>query len=263
LQTEHKNVDPSVNPSSPKLSLLSITRSLSLFDFCILCYLIVYFIFSQLNGTGKNEVDYQIAMICSAEDNGEVKTGNFMMERTWDDYVECMKPVTLHIPDKGRVLDSGCGIGRACRDLSNMYPNLDVIGVNFTPFVSVTPVYPSLMHNLENSLPFENVDMVIDIYGAISYSCYPIKVLNNIFKMIKDEGYIYIFSTFLGRLEGIFDIVDKVEGIGIDFWDGDRRLVLIKEHDFTGIDESLMAAQFYSASFSSHHFATNMTRSGE
>jgi SAM-dependent methyltransferase len=162
---------------------------------------------------------------CLKQSNKEIDDGNFHMRRSFTDYKKLFDPLSITVDDNGIILDSGCGMGFACRELEKIYPDATVIGMTYTRYPSVHPV---IFHNVE--LPLSNklkyrLNYVLDIYGALSYSAYPIRVLDNILAMLATGGTIYIFSTFGGRLDGIYEEIDNLIKLDVEYYNNDRMII--------------------------------------
>lgn len=188
--------------------------------------------------------------------NQDIENGNFMMCRRWEEYNELLGPITVDFPKVGFVLDSGCGMGYACRDLSEFHPDLTIVGITNTTYPTV---YPVIRQNMEEPLRLAyRVNLALDIYGAISYSCYPILVIYHILNTMPglepgsepDRPKLYIYCTFDGRLNDIHHIITSHQlGIEVDFWDGYSRLVFVKTPLYLGIPEQIRLIKFYAKSY--------------
>lgn len=175
----------------------------------------------------------------------QIANGEFNMRRSFSDYRTLFSPISIILPDSGFILDSGCGMGYACRELEHRDPQkLCVIGITITR----TPtVYPVIYYNMEEPLTKRlkyKINLCLDIYGAISYSCYPVKVIQNILDVTSEYGSIYIFCSFMGRLEDIHKLLHKVNNLIISYVD-ECRMVLIKGSINVKIPEKVQQHLFY------------------
>lgn len=179
----------------------------------------------------------------------QIASGEFHMRRSYADYRRLFNPVVeIKLPDTGFILDSGCGMGHACRELAQRdQEHLCVIGITITR----TPtVYPVIYYDLEQPLTKRlkyTINACLDIYGAISYSCYPIRVIQNILDIMNKDGRIYIFCTFNGRLTDIHTLIYNTTGLLIDYFD-DCRMVLIKTGSNVCLDDDRQNYKFYAGS---------------
>lgn len=166
------------------------------------------------------------------------------MKRNYDDYIELFKPFTIDIP-KGFVLDSGCGMGFACRDISDLHgDHTKVLGITLTESSSVHPI---IFHNMVHPLPLKfRLNLVIDVYGSLSYSSYPLLIIANIMEFLVKDGKIIIYCTFLGRLKDIHDVLEHIDGINSDHHDD--KLFITKTTDNMPVIPSIY---FYPASMAS------------
>lgn len=175
-----------------------------------------------------------------------MNNGEFHMMRSYSDYRQLFSPVVdIKLPKSGFILDSGCGMGYACRELDLRDPHrLCVIGITVTR----TPtVYPVIYYNLELPLVkrlMYSIDTCLDVYGGISYSCYPVKIIQNILDSMNKDGRIYIFCTFDGRLEDIYTLISHSKGIKVDYFD-DCRMVIIKTKSTFNIPVHNQNHKFY------------------
>ncbi len=154
------------------------------------------------------------------------------MNRNLQEYRNLFAPIDIIIPE-GIVLDSGCGLGYACRDINNFYGNTTAIGISMTSvMLSSSPSSTSstadiIFHDMEQSLPLRyGINAAIDVYGALSYCCYPLKVLSNMLALLVPNGKIYVYCTFECRLNNIYELLRTSKALHVEFFDD--RMIIVK-----------------------------------
>lgn len=175
-----------------------------------------------------------------------VSKGLFQMSRDWDTYQKLFAELVINETDRV-ILDSGCGLGYACQTIKRLHPNMNVTGITMTSAENIK--YPVIFHNMENELPSDlnQINICIDVYGAIAYSCYPVRVIGNILDKMAFGGKIYIYCTFMGRLLDVRDILQQEED-AVSIISGDDCYLILKKENITLTEKSRNEA-FYPVSF--------------
>ena len=98
------------------------------------------------------------------------------------------------IVNKKRVLDLGCGTG-LCLELCKpkTYVGID-ISQNMLREATIKHNYTFLLYNLNKPLPFidEYFDVVVSLFSSLSYLINFDNIVNEIYRVLKDNGKIYI-----------------------------------------------------------------------
>uniref|UniRef100_A0A6C0J6M1 Methyltransferase domain-containing protein n=1 Tax=viral metagenome TaxID=1070528 RepID=A0A6C0J6M1_9ZZZZ len=172
------------------------------------------------------------------------------MTRNWISYKTILSPINPIINENDIILDSGCGMSYACNDLALLYPNTTVIGITLnehTLQLSKPDNCKVIYHNMEHKLKFK-FTLCFDIYGAISYSYYPLRIIGNILDNMDVNNKIYIYCSFLGRIIDIHQSLKLFpDACNIEYIEEEERLIISK--NITELPEYIRCLEFYPKSF--------------
>ena len=121
----------------------------------------------------------------------------YRSELLWLRYIRQVQAISQVLPEKGNVLDIGCGMGHLTAMLSSLNPNNEFIGgdlqkapswVQFAQYRSSYLVCNAL------ALPFRNAFDVITVFGAMEHTNDDAEFLREIHGALKPGGLVIILN---------------------------------------------------------------------
>ena len=147
------------------------------------------------------------------DDFDTLKRAEYIVDRTLQEYYECLPQLQSNLKKGTKVLDIGCGRGIAATEIAGRY-HCEVTGtvvenVNRKTYVEGV----NIINAVASKLPFlENTfDIVTSVHG-ISWEPYQKKALNEVVRVLKTGGTAHIYLIKFSHSIALF--------YGKQFWEG-------------------------------------------
>ncbi|MCD6434503.1 MAG: class I SAM-dependent methyltransferase [Candidatus Diapherotrites archaeon] len=160
-------------------------------------------------------------------DRRHTKSGLWLADRSLADYERVLsEEITKHISDiiarkgKAKILDIGCGTGRAIAEIGKMFRGkVKIIGLTARrlPEHKETERYVDRIKiaSFELFETNERFDLIISVFGGIYYSIAQLESLRKIAQLLAPQG-IAIFNIDPKYMQEIKKAIENIEQLGVE-----------------------------------------------
>jgi len=128
-----------------------------------------------------------------------------------------LKMSLASIPQTGKVLELGCGVGQFIRAIKKIKPALECFGVDISESAIQTAKSLNDGVNYElggDSIPFvDNFFDAVLIYDVLEHAENPDKIITEVRRILKSGGIFYLFVPCEGDILSVWNFLKKI-GVG-------------------------------------------------